>query len=155
VLKVPSRREETGVVEASHAKAREVLDVHAVEFSKTGPRRGLPTKKASDSRGRPSKEVIRVVSGFGRRALRCSRVVSSVRSRLGGRRMIATLGGVSRSRAEADELALPHLEEGALESASGHVQVADNAVVELDAPLGDQPARLARREPEELADECR
>ena len=32
----------------SQAKANEVLDViHAVEFSKTAPRVGLPTKKAS------------------------------------------------------------------------------------------------------------
>ena len=50
-LKVPSR-EETGSL-TSRAEAREVLDVHAVEFSKTG-RLVAGTKKASDSREGPS-----------------------------------------------------------------------------------------------------
>jgi hypothetical protein len=50
-LKVPSR-EETGSL-TSRAGAREVLDVHAVEFSKTG-RLDAGTKKASDSREGPS-----------------------------------------------------------------------------------------------------
>jgi hypothetical protein len=40
----------------SQAKAGEVLDViHAVEFSKTAPRFGLPTKKAS-AHGGPGKK---------------------------------------------------------------------------------------------------
>jgi hypothetical protein len=54
--KSPLEREETGF-RASPAEAREVLDVHAVEFSKTAPRPGQPTKKASDSHGRPLVEV--------------------------------------------------------------------------------------------------
>jgi len=45
------------VLEASPAEARKVLDVHAVEFSKTAPRPGRPAKKASDSHRRPLVEV--------------------------------------------------------------------------------------------------
>ena len=41
----------------SRAEAREVLDVHAVEFSKTSAARD-GTKKASNSHGRPWEEVI-------------------------------------------------------------------------------------------------
>jgi hypothetical protein len=41
----------------SRAEAREVLDVHAVEFSKTGASRA-GTKKASNSHRRPLEEVI-------------------------------------------------------------------------------------------------
>ena len=42
----------------SRAEAREVLDVHAAEFSKTG-RLDAGTKKASDSREGPSWKLIR------------------------------------------------------------------------------------------------
>jgi hypothetical protein len=57
----------------SRAEAREVLDVHAVEFSKTGPLRAAHEKGLRLTR-EALREVILVVSGFDRRALRCSRV---------------------------------------------------------------------------------
>jgi hypothetical protein len=46
-LKVFLPKKGDGFIETSQTEAGEVLDVHAVEFSKTVPRGGLPTKKAS------------------------------------------------------------------------------------------------------------
>jgi len=67
----------------SQAKANDVLDViHAVEFSKTAPRVGLPTKKAS-AHGGPRKEVIlERIRLQSKGSPVVSRVDSYVRSRL-------------------------------------------------------------------------
>jgi len=54
----------------SRAEAREVLDVHAVEFSKTSAF-WAGTKKASNSRGRPREEVILGRIKLQPKALRC------------------------------------------------------------------------------------
>ena len=51
-LKVFLPKKGDGFIETSQAEAGEVLDVHAVEFSKTSAFAGR-TKKASNSHGRP------------------------------------------------------------------------------------------------------
>jgi hypothetical protein len=56
-LKVFLPKKGDGFIVTSQAKAGEVLDVYAVEFSKTAPRAGYPRKKAS-AHGGPRKEVI-------------------------------------------------------------------------------------------------
>ena len=56
-LKVFLPKKGDGFIETSQAEAGEVLDVHAVEFSKTVPRGGLAHEKGLRAGG-PSEEVI-------------------------------------------------------------------------------------------------
>ena len=88
------------VLRASCAEAREVLDVHAVEFSKTAPPRQPATKKASDSQ-EALREVIPVVSASSE-GFSLAEGPLFAASLLASRRMIATTTAVSRIR-RADE----------------------------------------------------
>ena len=71
--------------------------------------------------------------------------------------MIAAAKGCQPERvsdgAKPHELALSDLEDHAVERGPREVEIRSRRAVQLHPALGDQPARLAGREPEHLADD--
>ena len=73
----------------------------------------------------------------------------------GGRRSVPERVLVSTRRDEPGEATLPRLQDLALEGGRSVVEPVDRDPVELHAALGDQPSRVARREPEGRRDDGR